>query len=171
MTAYFVGKIYNVNLQEKRSKNLGARNVGSVIGKAAFTWTLLGDLLKGVLIVMLGWLLQLEEWIIVWGACCVILGHLYPIWLKFNGGKGVATFIGVGLTLSPALFLMMVLGTIIGAGITRSLTLGMVVGFVFYVGAIILVGYLSLYIPMLFAIICMLFKHKSNIEESLRKMK
>ncbi|KOS69186.1 membrane protein [Lysinibacillus contaminans] len=171
MTAYFVGKVYKVNLQEERSKNLGARNAGSVIGKAAFTWTLLGDLVKGVFIVVLGRLLHLEEWVIVGGACFVILGHLYPIWLKFNGGKGVATFIGVGLVLSPELFLMMILGTTLTAIVTRSLTLGMLGGFVFYVSAIIISGQLQTYILLIFAIVLMLIKHRSNVQESLGRKK
>ena len=136
MTAYFVGKIYNVNLQEERSKNLGARNAGSVIGKGAFIWTFLGDSLKGVFMVVLGRLMGLEEWVIVGGASFVILGHLYPFWLRFNGGKGVATFIGVGLVLSPELFLFMILGTALTAALTRSLTLGMLGGFVFYISAL-----------------------------------
>jgi len=50
MTAFFVGRIYGVNLQEERSKNLGARNAGSVLGKVAFIWTFFGDALKGVLV-------------------------------------------------------------------------------------------------------------------------
>lgn len=171
MTAYVVGKIYNVNLQEERSKNLGARNAGSVIGKAAFTWTLLGDSFKGVVIVVLGRLLHLEEWVIVGGACLVIVGHLYPVWLKFNGGKGVATFIGVGLVLSPGLFSIMILGTALTVLVTRSLTLGMLGGFVFYVSAIIITGQLQAYILILFAIVSMLIKHKSNILESLERRK
>lgn len=171
MTAYFVGKVYNVNLQGERSKNLGARNAGSVIGKAAFIWTLLGDSLKGILIVVLGRLLHLEEWEIVGGAFFVILGHLYPIWLKFNGGKGVATFIGVGLVLSPELFLMMIIGTALTALLTRSLTLGMLGGFVFYVSAILISEQLQTYILLLFAIVLMVIKHWSNIQESLGRKK
>lgn len=171
LTAYFVGKMYGVNLQQERSKNLGARNAGSVIGKAAFMWTFLGDALKGVLVVTLGYFWHLEQWVIMAGACFVILGHLYPIWLKFNGGKGVATFIGVGFALSPALFSMMIVGTAIVLGVTRSLTLGMLGGFVFYIGAIVLTGHLQLYIPILVAIMCMLLKHSSNIKESLRRGK
>jgi len=54
MTAYVVGKAYGVNLQEERSKNLGARNASSVIGKGTFIWTFLGDSLKGTLIVGAG---------------------------------------------------------------------------------------------------------------------
>lgn len=171
LTAYFVGKAYHVNLQEEHSKNLGARNAGSVIGKAAFTWTLLGDLLKGVFVVLLGRLVQLDEWVIVGGALLVIVGHLYPIWLKFNGGKGVATFIGVGLALSPSLFLMMIIGTALIAFMTRSLTLGMLGGFVFYVSTIVISGQFLAYIPIVIAIVLMLIKHKSNIQESLEKRK
>jgi len=171
LTAFFVGKVYGVNLQQERSKNLGARNAGSVLGKAAFMWTFLGDSLKGVVVVLLGVFLHLEQWVIIVGGCCVILGHMYPLWLKFHGGKGVATFIGVGLTLSPTLFSMMIVGTAIVLLITRSLTLGMLGGFVLYVGAIILTGQILLYIPMLIVIICMLIKHASNIKESLSRRK
>ncbi len=65
-----------------------------------------GDSLKGVAVVLLGRLWHLEEWVINVGATCVIFGHLFPVWLKFNGGKGVATFIGVGLALSTGLFFL-----------------------------------------------------------------
>ena len=171
MTAYVVGKGYGVNLQVERSKNLGARNAGSVIGKAAFLWTLLGDLLKGVVVVEVGRLWHFEERVVVVGAGLVIIGHLYPLWLKFNGGKGVATFIGVGLALSPNLFAMMIVGTALVLAVTRSLTLGMVGGLILYVGTIVLTGHLLVYIPMIIAIICMLIKHSSNIKESLERGK
>jgi len=171
MTAYVVGKVYGVNLQEERSKNLGARNAGSVIGKGAFIWTFLGDSLKGALIVGVGRLLHFEEWEIVLGASLGMLGHMFPFWLKFNGGKGVATFIGVGLTLSPSLFVMMVIGTAITLSVVRSLTLSMLGGFLFYVGAIIYTDQFLLYIPLLIAIIFMLSKHMSNIKEALERRK
>ncbi|UZN00705.1 glycerol-3-phosphate acyltransferase [Lysinibacillus sp. MHQ-1] len=93
--------------------------------------TFLGDTMKGALVVSLGRLWHLEEWVIVSGAACVIAGHLYPFWLKCKGGKGVATFIGVGLALSPSLFLWMIAGTAAVLICTRSLTLGMVGGFIF----------------------------------------
>ncbi len=169
MTAYFVGKIYGVNLQEERSKNLGARNAGSVIGKGAFIWTFLGDSLKGVLVVGLGYMWHLDEWVIIGGAAWVIIGHLFPIWLKLNGGKGVATFIGVGLALSPSLFLWMIIGTVLLSAFTRSLTLGMVGGFIFYLGAIIQTGKIESYGLLIVAIVCMLIKHMSNIQESLKR--
>ncbi len=171
MTAFFVGKIYGVNLQEERSKNLGARNAGSVLGKVAFIWTLLGDSMKGVLVVGLGRLWHLQEWVIICGAALVIVGHLFPIWLRFNGGKGVATFIGVGLALSPSLFLWMIVGTMLVSSFTRSLTLGMVGGFIFYVGAIIQAGKIEPYGALIIAIVCMLIKHMSNIQESLERGK
>lgn len=171
MTAFFVGKAYGVNLQDERSKNLGARNAGSVIGKAAFVWTFFGDSLKGVAVVLLGHIWHLEEWVINVGATCVIIGHLFPVWLKFNGGKGVATFIGVGLALSTGLFFWMILGSALVFGLTRSLTLGMVGGFVLYSVALIQTGNFQLYIPILIAMLCMLIKHMPNIKESLEKRK
>ncbi|WP_264986826.1 glycerol-3-phosphate acyltransferase [Lysinibacillus piscis] len=169
MTAFFVGRVYGVNLQMERSKNLGARNAGSVLGKWAFLWTFLGDALKGVIVVFVGRYLQLDEWVVIGGAALVIIGHLYPIWLKFQGGKGVATFIGVGLALSPSLFCMMIVGTVLTLIITRSLTLSMLGGFVLYIGAIVYTGNLQLYSPIFIVIGCMIIKHMSNIKESLKK--
>jgi acyl phosphate:glycerol-3-phosphate acyltransferase len=171
MTAYVVGKACGINLQEERSRNLGARNAGSVIGKGAFLWTFLGDSLKGVLIVGVGRLWHFEEWEIVVGASLGMIGHMFPFWLKFNGGKGVATFIGVGLALSPSIFFMMAVGTAITLIVTRSLTLSMLGGFLLYVGAIIYTDKLSLYIPLLVAIIFMIIKHMSNIKEALGRRK
>lgn len=169
MTAFFVGRIYGVNLQEERSKNLGARNAGSVLGKVAFIWTFFGDALKGVLVVYLGGFWNFDEWVIISGAALVIIGHLFPIWLKCNGGKGIATFIGVGLALSSSLFLWMIIGTVIVLALTRSLTLGMVGGFIFYVGAIMQAGKIESYTCLMIAIVCMLFKHRRNIKESWKR--
>lgn len=171
MTAFFVGKAYGISLQEERSKNLGARNAGTVIGKAAFVWTFFGDSLKGVAVVLLGRLWHLEEWVINVGAACVVIGHLFPVWLKFNGGKGIATFIGVGLALSTGLFFWMILGTALVLGLTKSLTLGMVGGFVLYSVAIVQTGNFQLYIPILIAMLCIFIKHRPNMKKSLEKGK
>ena len=84
------------------SGNIGATNVLRTGNKKLAALTLLGDALKGTVAVLVAGLWGPETAIIAaWGA---FLGHLFPVWLKFKGGKGVATFLGVliGLSLPAA---------------------------------------------------------------------
>ena len=89
------------------SKNPGATNVLRSGNKAAAAVTLLGDLLKGWLAVFLarqyGADYGFEQGLVALVALAVFFGHLYPVFLKFKGGKGVATAAGVLLSLDPSL--------------------------------------------------------------------
>ncbi|MCK6259359.1 glycerol-3-phosphate acyltransferase [Fictibacillus sp. KIGAM418] len=96
MTGYLVAKwLKGVDLRTEGTGNIGARNAGRVIGPWGFVLTLAGDLLKAALAVQLAKsyfglppTLQLAAFFMV------IAGHLWPVALKFHGGKGVASFIG-----------------------------------------------------------------------------
>lgn len=77
------------------SGNPGATNVLRIAGKAAAAVTLAGDLLKGLLPLLLGRVLEVSEATLALMAIAAFLGHLYPVFFGFQGGKGVATFIGV----------------------------------------------------------------------------
>lgn len=89
------------------SKNPGATNVLRSGNKAAAVTTLIGDLLKGWLAVFLvqhfGGRFGLEQGSVALIALAVFLGHLYPVFLRFKGGKGVATAAGVLLAMDPVL--------------------------------------------------------------------
>lgn len=87
------------------SKNPGATNVLRLGGKKAAAITLIGDLLKGLLPVLIAKHLDFNTSIIILVGVAAFLGHLYPIFYSFKGGKGVATAIGVylGLNLFAAL--------------------------------------------------------------------
>jgi len=98
LTAWWVGKLYKTDLRNHRSGNLGARNAGAVIGKSAFLLTFVGDAMKGVIVILAGRYLGYPEWAVALGGLLVICGHMFPIWLKGKGGKGIATFVGIGLT-------------------------------------------------------------------------
>ncbi|MCL4113618.1 UNVERIFIED_CONTAM: hypothetical protein GTU68_001051 [Idotea baltica] len=90
------------------SKNPGATNVMRYAGKKAAIFTLLGDLLKGLIPVLIGHALDLSwGWLILIGIAA-FLGHLYPLYYGFKGGKGVATALGVYFGLNP------VVGAVIG---------------------------------------------------------
>lgn len=86
------------------SGNIGATNVLRTGSKAIAAATLLADALKGTLPVIIA--AQWSEPAAIAAAIGAFLGHLFPVWLSFKGGKGVATFLGITLGFSPALFLV-----------------------------------------------------------------
>jgi glycerol-3-phosphate acyltransferase PlsY len=77
------------------SKNPGATNVARLGGKKAAALTLLGDMLKGLIPVLIAQSLQMSPVILAATALAAFLGHLYPVFFGFQGGKGVATALGV----------------------------------------------------------------------------
>ncbi len=88
-----------VDLRRLGSGNIGATNVLRVAGRGAATVTLGFDVLKGWAPVALSQALGAPETLVAWVALATFLGHLFPIFLGFRGGKGVATFMGVMLAL------------------------------------------------------------------------
>jgi glycerol-3-phosphate acyltransferase PlsY len=107
LIAYLLGSIpfgyLIVKLVEGRdiraagSGNIGAANVTRTVGKGAGVATLALDAGKGVLAVALSTILGEDAGLMVVAALCAILGHMFPVWLKFKGGKGVATGVGAFL--------------------------------------------------------------------------
>ncbi|MCD6319680.1 MAG: glycerol-3-phosphate 1-O-acyltransferase PlsY [Candidatus Desulfofervidaceae bacterium] len=94
------------DIRKEGSGNIGATNVARVVGKKAGLITLAGDVLKGVLPVLtFSLILGTDTWqkqvVISLAGLAAFLGHLFPIYLKFKGGKGVATATGVFLILCP----------------------------------------------------------------------
>lgn len=83
------------------SGNPGATNMLRLAGKRLAIWTLVGDLLKGALPVLLAASLGLSIREQAWIGLAAVLGHLYPIYFNFRGGKGVATTAGTLLSLYP----------------------------------------------------------------------
>lgn len=85
------------------SRNPGATNILRTGGKLAAAVTLLGDVLKGVVPVVLAQVLTDDDgaWVLAATGLAAFLGHLYPVFFGFHGGKGVATALGVWLALDP----------------------------------------------------------------------
>jgi glycerol-3-phosphate acyltransferase PlsY len=106
---YLAGRLKGVDLRTQGSKNIGATNAGRVLGRKYFFMVFLLDLLKGFFPTMLaGQILFLGKvsphiacllWLMV--AFAAIAGHNWPCWLKFKGGKGVSTSLGVVLAIYP----------------------------------------------------------------------
>jgi len=102
-----LGKLFGGrDVRSAGSGNIGATNVARVAGPVAGVLTLLLDAAKGALAVFLAARLseQSSTWMMI-AALCALVGHCFPIWLGFRGGKGVATAAGVFLVLSPLSFL------------------------------------------------------------------
>ena len=110
LISYLIGSIpfgvvlaraQRTNIREQGSGNIGATNVARVLGKKAGLLTLLGDVLKGLLVVFGASLLYEKPLVIALAGLMVFLGHLYSIFLKFKGGKGVATSLGLFSYIMP----------------------------------------------------------------------
>ena len=169
LSAWWVGKWKKTDLRIERSGNLGARNAGAVLGKSAFLLTFLGDALKGVLVIYIGFYFQYPLEYIAAGGLAVILGHLFPFWLKGKGGKGIATFIGVTIVIEPALFGMLVICFIILMALLRSATLSMTIAFSAYaILTWIIPAFVSLW-PLSIAILIILVRHRFDVVESWNK--
>ena len=96
-----LARTQNIDLREHGSKNTGATNVTRILGKKAGALTLLGDTLKGLLGVAMASWVSADPFTIAGAGIMVFLGHLFSVFLKFKGGKGVATGLGVHLYIMP----------------------------------------------------------------------
>jgi glycerol-3-phosphate acyltransferase PlsY len=106
------------------SGNPGVTNILRMDGKVAAFCVLVGDVLKGVIPVLLAKLFELNPWIIGLTACAALLGHLYPVFFRFQGGKGVATAAGVCLALNWPFGLAVIFIWLLVVIITRTSSLG-----------------------------------------------
>ena len=177
--AYLVGSVSSgiivsqiFNLPDPRtigSKNPGATNVMRSGNKKAAIFTLLGDLLKAILVLTLAEYLGFNDLIIVCVALAVLIGHIYPIFYKFQGGKGVATAIGILIALNFKLALIVASIWLLVFGIWRYSSLAAIVAAISApIIAIFILRDQSLYcIAFTLITIIILFKHQANIRKLL----
>lgn len=93
------------DIRETGSGGTGATNVSRRAGKAAGVLTLLLDAAKGCVAVLIAKAFGGDDWVIAAAAIAALVGHIFPVWLGFRGGKGVATGVGIFVVLAPvALF-------------------------------------------------------------------
>lgn len=98
---YLVGCAFGVDVRQVGSGNIGTANVLRAAGKWAAILTLLGDMLKGFFPVVLATVLVESEWLHAAVALAAIAGHCWPVFLRFQGGKAVATGAGTSIGLAP----------------------------------------------------------------------
>ncbi len=166
-----IGKIFRgIDLRQLGSKNIGASNAWRVLGWKLGLPIFLFDLGKGLLPVFVAQrLVPGSSWVIVGTGICAILGHNFSPFLRFKGGKGVATSLGVAVGLSPVAGLcgFAVWGIVTLA--TRFVSLGSLIGTP--VGAVLIWWLNGRSLPYgLFSILATLFvvvKHAANIKRLL----
>jgi acyl phosphate:glycerol-3-phosphate acyltransferase len=145
------------------SKNPGATNILRISGKMTALLVLIGDMLKGVLPVLVARILGLRGFELGIVAFCAFLGHLYPIFFGFKGGKGVATFFGTIFALSFWAGIAMIVSWMLIALIFRYSSLAALIAAILspiYLAVFTDFGYL---IPVLFMSLIILWNHRSNI--------
>lgn len=112
--AAWIGKRKHVNLKEEGSKNLGATNTAIVLGRAAGIFVMIFDIAKSFLSAKLAKYLFPQLAIAGMLACIgTIIGHCYPVFLNFQGGKGLAAYGGMILAYKPWFFLAIVVPAVL----------------------------------------------------------
>jgi glycerol-3-phosphate acyltransferase PlsY len=154
-----------VDPRQKGSRNIGATNVMRTVGKALGAITLLGDVLKGLIPVVIAlWLVKEEFWVAGTGLAA-FLGHCFPIYLRFSGGKGVATALGVFLPLAPVAVVFDIFFFAGVVGTSRMVSVGSLLGAAAIPILIWLLGYPTPYIGLGICIaILIIYRHKDNIK-------
>ena len=150
--------------REVGSGNPGATNLLRYAGKTAATFTLFGDVLKGLAAVLVARLVTDDSLILALTGFMVFIGHLYPVFFRFRGGKGVATALGVWLALNLWVGLALLATWLAIAVLFRYSSLSALVA---AVAAPLYVGWLLPGTPYLVASAAisalLIFRHRSNI--------
>ncbi len=159
-----LSKIKGADPRAVGSGNIGATNVMRAAGKITGALTLIGDVLKGLIPVMIAFMLGETKIIVTAAGLAAFLGHLFPVFLRFKGGKGVATALGVYLGLDPFAVLIAIIIFVLTIIKWGFVSLGSLVGvaamplLLYFLSAPVQYIYLVLIIGALIFI-----KHKDNI--------
>ncbi len=167
---WFVRLTMGADIRTMGSGNIGATNVQRNAGTKAGLIVLLLDILKGFLAVWLAGLLNHQDIIaLALAACAVMLGHCYPVFLGFKGGKAVACFIGAFALLTFLPLLGVVAVFLLTVTLSRFVSLGSVVGALAFPFLVWFIQHppLPFFYASLFASVLVLFRHRGNIERLL----
>lgn len=164
--ALIIGKLgYRVDVREHGSGNLGTTNTFRVLGKRAGTLVLLGDMGKGLVAALLPLLFGSDMSLLLAGIPAII-GHSYPVFAKFKGGKSVATSAGVLLAAFPWFFLVVVATFVVTLLVSKMVSLSSMATSVVGLVTVIAYGIIARdWLPLIVIVPLALFiiiKHRSN---------
>ncbi|MDP8234041.1 MAG: glycerol-3-phosphate 1-O-acyltransferase PlsY [Candidatus Saelkia tenebricola] len=167
--AYIISKMLSrVDIRDEGSGNVGATNVLRVVGFFPGVAVLLLDILKGVLVIKIAQLFIGENFVYLVGLA-VIVGHCWSPFLKFKGGKGVATTLGVLLAVEPGYLFYTVIVWLLVFLLFKIVSLASIVSVLFLPLALIFKGevpWVLIFIALYSGII--IFRHKGNIVKLIR---
>jgi glycerol-3-phosphate acyltransferase PlsY len=126
--AHLLSRHHGIDLRRTGSGNVGAANVLRTTGVRAAVLAMMLDVVKGAIAVLTAQLLSAGPVAAVVAAFASIVGHVYPIWLRFRGGKGVATAAGAFALLAPEAFAAAVCVFVLLVTVTRFISVGSIAG-------------------------------------------
>ena len=168
----FSKKFAGFDIREKGSGNAGSTNVLRSVGKGPAILTLICDALKGAISVFIAILISKiwqdvdSELLKYVAGISAIIGHTYPVFFEFRGGKGVATALGVLLTLNWKIGLICLVFALAIIIITRIVSIGSVLAAVLYPILMIFIGEASFWCTVIGFLIALLviFNHRENLK-------
>ncbi len=170
---FIVGKIRGIDIRNYGSKNIGATNVIRVIGKKEGILVFILDFLKGFFPVY--FLVRLSPYLGIVAAFATILGHITTPFLKFKGGKGMATGFGAMVGIAPFSVLLAFVIWIIIASLTKIVSLASIIAAVFFPVFLYIMRFsgakeysLPVFIFSIFVSILIISRHYSNIKRLLK---
>jgi glycerol-3-phosphate acyltransferase PlsY len=175
-----VRAVAGADVREGGSGGTGATNVSRRAGKAAGAITLVVDAAKGAAAVALAQLLLTSNYGVNWFVACaavaVIVGHCFPVWLLFRGGKGVATGVGVFLSLAPLAVIFAGVLFLVTVWWTRYVSLGSIIAaatipvFIWLQNAFVrpVAGLLYVMWAAIAGAVLIIFMHRANIARLIR---
>lgn len=183
-TGYFYGKSHGVDIRTQGSGNAGATNTLRVLGLKAGLVTFLGDLFKAIFAVVIVHFLFKDRYpeavkvLELYAGFGAVLGHNFPFYLKFKGGKGIACTSGMILAVCPLAAPICLILFIVLVGVTRYVSLGSIVVVIAYLIQVIIfgqMGYLDIdasYLPEFYIVsacftLMALWRHRANIKRLL----
>lgn len=160
--------LHHDDVRHHGSGNAGSTNMLRVYGMKAGVITFIGDLIKGAAAVLIGRMLGGQD-AAYCGALGVVIGHCWPVFFRFKGGKGVASSLGAAMMLNPLRgTAVAILGGIVAA-VSRTISLASLTGFTAYFVLTLIFGdtlWEKIAIGVLFAIV--VYRHRENIARLLQ---
>lgn len=165
-----LGKLKGIDPRKTGSGNIGATNVMRAAGKKLGIITLLLDAAKGFLPIVAAKAFGAGDYVIAMVGLVVFLGHVFPVFLKFRGGKGVATALGVYLALRPMVILAAFVVFVVVFAIWRYVSLASMIAAMVVPIGLYLVGAPGAFIVMAILItLVVILRHKDNISRLIKR--
>lgn len=165
-TGVILSRLFSArDIRAEGSGNIGATNVYRVLGVRLGVLTLAGDVLKGVVPVLAARMLLADEFWVATVAFVTFCGHLFPVYLSFRGGKGVATALGIFLVLAPTGVVCAALLFVLVVMKWRYVSLGSLTASLFMPAFLAAAGYSPPVVVLGLAVACLIvYRHRDNIK-------